>query len=291
MTITTVVRHGHTWNLSDLPARSVALDGAVRGPAVDLAGQRLSLDHHDDCIRLVTSATCQQVLDALCAGWDPSGWTAYVNDVDGDTALSVALLTNPHWADLEIVHDLTYAVGRIDAHGPATRLPGRYGTLTTQFFGVAMAPEVTARRDGTYGTADHAALLEDCVARIEALVAGTLPEAVEGDDARSYTVVHDGAGWVMVSSPDFVFDLVYRDGHTAGVSCQAAGDGSWAYTVARRSDLVDFDVPAILAALAAIEPGWAGGSSIGGAPRNTDGSRSRLTPAQVIDVISDVVAP
>jgi len=41
--------------------------------------------------------------------------------------------------------------------------------------------------------------------------------------------------------------------------------------------------PAILAALAAEEPGWGGGSTVGGAPRNADGSRSRLDPDAVFE--------
>jgi hypothetical protein len=50
-------------------------------------------------------------------------------------------------------------------------------------------------------------------------------------------------------------------------------------------------VPEILAALGEIEPGWGGGSTIGGAPRNADGSRSRLTPKQVFDAVERVLVP
>jgi hypothetical protein len=38
-----------------------------------------------------------------------------------------------------------------------------------------------------------------------------------------------------------------------------------------------------------IEPGWGGGSTVGGAPRNADGSRSRLTPQQVFDAVERVL--
>jgi hypothetical protein len=41
----------------------------------------------------------------------------------------------------------------------------------------------------------------------------------------------------------------------------------------------------ILARLAALETGWGGGSSIGGAPRRPNGSRSFLPPDQVFELI------
>jgi thioredoxin 1 len=67
-------------------------------------------------------------------------------------------------------------------------------------------------------------------------------------------------------------------------------DGTWGYTVAKRSEFVKyFPVPEILSVLAAREPGWGGGSTIGGAPRHPDGSRSRLTPDEVFAVVEGVV--
>ncbi|WP_043603413.1 MULTISPECIES: hypothetical protein [Protofrankia] len=45
----------------------------------------------------------------------------------------------------------------------------------------------------------------------------------------------------------------------------------------------------ILGALAAREPGWGGGSSIGGAPRRPDGSRSSLHPDEVFTIVEAAV--
>jgi hypothetical protein len=50
-----------------------------------------------------------------------------------------------------------------------------------------------------------------------------------------------------------------------------------------------FDIPKLLAALNQLEPGWGGGSSIGGAPRNPDGSRSYLPPDQVFAYIETIL--
>jgi hypothetical protein len=283
------VRRGDTVPVEQLLPRTVALDGAVRGPHIDLAAQRISFDHHDHCVRMVTSATCVQVLDALCVGFDPSGWTVLVNDVDGDTALSVALLARPELVDRDDVRALVDVVGKVDAHGPAYRLTATQAGIADRFYVDAMAPEQSVRRDGSYGTADLEFLLAECVGRIYALIDDDLAPAGARPE-RHFDVVTTGDRWVLAESADFCFDLIYRAGWDAAVVCSPQPDGSFAYTVGRRSDLVEyFDVPAILARLDELEPGWSGGTSIGGAPRNADGSRSQLTPTQVRDVVTQVV--
>ena len=102
-----------------------------------------------------------------------------------------------------------------------------------------------------------------------------------------FTRLFDGTGWTMIQAtdPHVLFDL-YAQGIERIVTCRPQADGSFAYTVARRSDFVEgFEVPALLSALAAVEPGWGGGSTIGGAPRHPDGSRSRLPPAKVFEIV------
>src|SRR5581483_736444 len=96
--VTLVLELGHEWTFDDLPPGSIALDGAVQGPRVDAAARRFSFDHHAGCVRLLTSATCRQVFDALLMGLDPAGMRVHVNDLDGDTVLSLWLLEQaPRW--------------------------------------------------------------------------------------------------------------------------------------------------------------------------------------------------
>ena len=71
---------------------------------------------------------------------------------------------------------------------------------------------------------------------------------------------------------------------------QPAPHGTTAYTVGKRSEFVAFDVPAFLAACNAREPGWGGGSTIGGAPRNSDGSRSRMSMEEVGRILVEISA-
>jgi hypothetical protein len=159
-----------------------------------------------------------------------------------------------------------------------------------------MAPEAELRRLGAYAQADLRELLADCVRATEAFLADPDPQPAPPRPERSYTATHTGTDWVMATSEAGVFDLVYEAGHTRAVLWQPLPDGSTAYTVGRKSDLVDgFPVgppsrpETILAALAGREPGWGGGSSIGGAPRHPDGSRSRLSPDEVFAVVEEAV--
>lgn len=289
-----VVERGKTVEFSKLPSRSIALDGYCQGPAVDVADEKFSFDHHDNCVRLFTRATCEQVEDSLLLGFDPSGYTVYINDVDGDTALAVWLLRNPKRASESAVRKLIEIVGAIDAHGPA--YPNADSQLADAFFQGVMAPESALRRAKTYQTTDLGQLLEQCVANIDALLNGTLVWSPRPEKERVFKITHAGNGWVMAMSDDFIFDLLYAQGYTKAVVYQQLLDGSFAYTVGKKSELVTgFPVgphsatATILNALNGREAGWGGGSTIGGAPRNADGSRSHLTPDEVFQIVEAVV--
>lgn len=286
-----IVSRGTVVPFESLPANSIALDGYVQGPRIDTKLQRYSFDHHAECVRHATRSTCEQVFDAIKLGLDPSGFTVFVNDVDGDTALSIWLLENPREVHMPLVADLVRAIGLIDAHGPAYVLPPAQDALARWFFDGAMAPERDARRNRTYGTLDLAELLRTCVDRCDTrLFAKTEREAVE------FKATHDGDGWIMATSRQFIFSALYERGVTRAIAYDQLPDGSWVYTVGKKSEFVsNFPVGphtepgTILHALNAVEPGWGGGSTIGGAPRNADGSRSRLSPDEVFSIVEGVL--
>jgi hypothetical protein len=292
--ITLFVSRGTTSEISDLPNKSIALDGYVRGPVIDVANEKFSFDHHDGCIRLVTRASCQQVMDALLLGLNPDGYTVYVNDVDGDTALAVWLLQNPQRVKESHVRELVEVVGTIDSHGPA--YPTANPKIGDAFFQGAMKPVSDLHRAKKYAEANLEELLKICVANINALVDGRLEWTSRPDKERSYEVTHTGNGWVMAKSDDFIFDMLYADSHTKAIAYQQMADGSYNYTVGKKSELViGFPVGpgkvegTILFTLNEREAGWGGGSTIGGAPRNEDGSRSRLIPDEVFAIVQGIV--
>lgn len=299
------IERGATLPFAQLPPKSIALDGYCQGPGIDAVLERFSFDHHDGCIRLVTSATCKQVFDAILLGLNPEGFTVYVNDVDGDTALSVWLLQNPKMVRTYAVElgELVNVVSNMDAHGPAYPMLKRAVALSHAFYEIVMQPERDARASRTYGTLSLDELMAQCLHRIDSLVAGF---AVNGEalppvpppEKVEYTITHrDESGWVMAQSAHFIFTQLYLDGIDKAVAYDRLPDGSYVYTIGKRSEFIprfpigpQSNSGSILAELNRHESGWGGGSSIGGAPRNPDGSRSRLHPDEVFRLIQHLTS-
>lgn len=278
--LTIHVHRGKTALLSELPTKSIALDGYVQGPEIDTLHHRHSFDHHKGCVRHATSATCVQVLDALCVGFDPSGYQVYVNDVDADTALSVFLIRFPQTARDPMVRRLVELMGKLDALGPAYTFLAAESAEVDRFLSQAMRPELEARRTGAYATINLVELLEECIERIAHFFAGTLAVEPEGEPAPMHVLFQE-ADLAMAEGGHDLIPRLYAQGYSKIILTAALPSGTRIYTVAKRSEFISFDVVGLLAALNAIEPGWGGGSTVGGAPRHVDGRRSSLLPVEV----------
>ena len=294
-----VINRGAIVSLDSLPSGSIALDGYVQGPEIDAYNRRYSFDHHAGCVRMLTKATCAQVLDAVLLNLQYDDCSVYINDVDGDTVLATWILQGGmKRAMMPHVQALVNVVGTMDAHGPAYPLTPEQSDIAHVFYKGVMAPESQARnvrRD--YGTCDLRQLLDECLSNLDKWEAHhddaamlrevlNIPDKSEVREVE-FEITHEAANFIMVKSPGFAFADCYKQGYDAIVLYgDPLPDGSIAYTVGKRSDLATrFDVTAILEALNEVEPGWGGGSTIGGAPRNADGSRSRLTPDEVFQIV------
>ncbi len=286
-----VIERGKTLPFEALPPRSIALDGYVLGPRIDAEHERYSFDHHGDCVRHATRSTAEQVHDALVLGLAPRSLTVYLNDVDLDTALAVWLLRHADRAREPLVNRLVHGAGLLDAHSGAFPLAGDLPTIVEWL----SEPETQARATGAYfelDTAGMRALLDEIGRRVSVYADGASQAYTQGYSIDNrYEVLHRGTGWVLVQSLGTrAHARLFADGHERVVIHTTLRDGTHGYTVAKRSEFVKgFPVPAILAALDAREPGWGGGSTVGGAPRHPDGSRSRMAPAEVFDVVEAVV--
>lgn len=261
---------GRVWGLHELPDRSLALDGAVLGPSADFARRVYSFDHHGPTPRHAMRSTCEQVFDALAVGLDPRGYRVYVNDVDADVVLSVWMLQHPEAVrqDLVRVGAVVRAVGRVDALGPAV------GPA------VPLHSALTSAGPPSRGALARALRKMDRGWRGERLpLRPSLPpcRAMWVEQGRLVRGLVRGFAGLYAHAP-------------FGVLVGAAPFGTRAYTVGKVSEFVDFDVQGFLALCGRREPGWGGGSTVGGAPRREDGSRSRLGEAEVGRVLLEVAS-
>ena len=287
----TVISRATVVPFSDLPNQSIALDGYCSGgPALDLSRQSFNFDHHDGCLRLVTRATCQQVMDALTLGLEVAGKDVYINDVDGDTVLSVWLLRHPEAIEDQMIRELVESVGGIDAHGPAYRALD--GGVAMAFYGTVMAAERALRRSREYESCNLEDLLDECGRALDLFVsAGCPPDEVPA--LPEFEVTHKGDNFVMATGQGFLFSGLYAAGHNRAVAYDELSEGKWRYTIGKKSDLVGgFPIGpgakagTLLHSLNELEKGWGGGSSIGGGPREG----SKLSPDLVFKVIQDLLS-
>jgi hypothetical protein len=113
-------------NARKAPRGTIYLDGAAEGgPFLDVEKAVFNLNHHEDCLRAFTLATCEQAMVVIRKGLDLQNrdWTIYANDPDLDTVLAIWVLLNHlrlNDVDPEIrkkIMPLVRLEGAIDAHG------------------------------------------------------------------------------------------------------------------------------------------------------------------------------
>jgi hypothetical protein len=264
--------YGKTISVDEMQPGCIYLDGACRGPAIDNEKNSFSFDHHADCLRFATAATTVQVLTALILGLDPSEYTVEINDLDADGSFSLWLLRNPEKVSEHRVWAMAHAIGFVDAHGPALP-PEKLHKCLSRNPRVAQTEEM---------------LWED-QAKIDAWYTGgddALPEPFSFPPCPAFGLTNTGELLEFESVADFA--AVYAAGCVVAVLCAEGPAGTTGYTIGKRSDFVSFDVQAFLARMNAVESGWGGGSTIGGAPRRDEGLRSLLTVHEVMNAFLEV---
>lgn len=267
-----VFQYGKVTDQKDMAPRTIYLDGAVRGPVVDNEKKSYSFDHHDNCVRAFTLATCQQVLTALELGFNPRGFDIVINDLDADTLLATWLLLNPDRANTHAVRMLVNYVGFVDSHGPA--IPGH------EVHPLHMA--LTPRR----GEVQTEEMLENLLAVLDRWYeTGEEPKPQSSRPAPAFGL--DANGNLMDCGMVEDFRGVYGESCVVGIVCVPGPEGTTAYTIGKVSDFVAYDVRAFLKRANEAEnctdpsKSWGGGSTIGGAPRKEGGLRSSLSREQV----------
>ena len=285
-----IIERGHVWKLEELPKFSIAIDGAVAGPQLDTENNRYSFDHHAGCLRFCTQASCQQTLTALLLGLNPEKYTVYLNDCDIDCCLSLWLLQNVDRIKEPLVIKLVNAIGTADAHAGAININGM--SKTVEWVGSC---ECDLKRDSSYESITNNNLkyiLEATLRRIDQYVDGEAAIEISKQEKREeYKILRNMNGYLVVESDNsHIYSTIYAAGFDRIVLVRPLDNGSLAVSLAKRSDFVDnFNLPKIYEKLNEIEEGWGGGSSIGGSPRNADGTRSKLSLDKILEVIDSTL--
>lgn len=286
-----VVNRGKVVTLDSLKPYSIALDGYVKSPIVDPDNHRFSFDHHEGCLRFCTTAACMQAWTAVLLGLDDlDKYTVYANDVDADVCAAYWCLRNPERCKEPLVKKLIDAIGLGDMHGGAFGYNGMSKTVEW-----ICSPETDSKRNQDYHKLSDeglVAILEAVLHRIDLYVNGEASiEVAKQPKHGEYKILRNENNWVLVESQDpHVFTNIYQAGFDRIVLTRPQEDGSLSVTLAKRSDFVsDFPIPKMCEEFNKVEPGWGGGSTISGAPRMPDGSRSRLPLQNIINIIDSCV--
>jgi hypothetical protein len=257
-----VFNYGATCTVEQMEPNSIYLDGACRGPAINNEKRSFSFDHHANCSRFATIATCEQVLLALDMGLDPDGMKVVINDLDADTSLSLWLLLNPDKID-DRVRALVRNIGFVDAHGPV-RAPEKLHKLLSR------NPRIPQTRDMVWEDQQHICAWYDHGDE-------ALPEPFSFPPCPVHGLDRDGNVVEVIGD----FATAYAEGAVIALAKVPGPQGTIGWTVGKRSDFARGNVPGFLEEMNTLEPGWGGGSTIGGAPRKEGGLRSSLGWTQV----------
>jgi len=286
-----VIERGKVMALKELPEYSIALDGFVQGPAIDTQNHKYSFDHHAGCLRFPTLSACEQAWTAIQLGLDPSLYTAYCNDVDADVCAAIWCLKYPDRCKEPLVEKLITAIGKGDRYVGALEINGMKKIVEW-----VCAPETDSKRNGDYEKLSNEGLkpiLESILHRITMYANGDSSiEVSKQPEHGEFKILRNERGWALLESTDpHVLSKVWQQFDKVAI-IRPLEDGSTAVTIGKRSDFIDnFSLETIYAELNKLESGWGGSSTVGGAPRNADGSRSKMKIEDISAVIDSVVCP
>lgn len=285
-----VIERGKIVTLKSLPEYSIALDGFVQGPAIDSENHRYSFDHHAGCSRFSTLSACEQAWTAVMLGLDPEPYTIFCNDVDADVCAAIWCLKNPSRCKEPLVAKLIDAIGKSDRYAGAFNTNGMKKVVEW-----VCSPETESKKNGDYEKLSDEGLkpiLESILHRIDQFADGESSiEVAKQSLNMEFSVLRSENGWslIEVNNPH-ALGAIWQAGFDKIVVARKQNDKTIAYTIAKRSEFVEgFPIEKFFDALNEQESGWGGGNTIGGAPRNTDGTRSKLSLKQVIKIIDDVL--
>ena len=292
------------------PPGSIFLDGAAQGePFLDTEKQVFNLDHHEDCVRAFTLATCEQAIVLVRMGLDlrKQDWFVYANEPDLDTIFAIWVLLNHirlNDDDLVIrqtVMPLLRLQGTIDAHGLELQelvgFPPKLYLDTFAQLEQLRAREVQLKREGIWQDVDFLAYTASVLREIDLLIYSPMDfeETLEVQELARARIAHH---WLVIAcrSKAGIYEVEkhLRRLHGERLGIIALEKSESAFTIRRVNHFLPVSLETIYEQLNAMDPKagsarsgnrWGGSAEIGGSPRVTG---TGLTARQVVDICSTV---
>ncbi len=284
------------------PLYSIALDGFVSAATRrDPSGPYANFDHHARSDRIATRSTAEQVHMEVNLGLFetfrergiPTAHV-YVNDPDEDTCLAWWLLKNHELVTNHAeprINRLVYCEDRLDCTAGAYP----FGDISMRRkMAWIFQPYNDARFHGRIAEMaepEMRSVMESVESRISEHVFGRGEEIpLEGH----YERIGGGKGWLLTRETGPASRMaMYNDGVSAFVALVTQKtDGSYVYSIGRRSVWIPFNLPAIYNALNREDRAivtksnkWGGSDTIGGSPRGTG---SRIPPGRLQEIVTAV---
>ncbi len=298
----------------ELGERTILLDGAGSfGPLLDPKNRLYNLDHHENCERAITLATCEQALLLVNSGLElgEGDWTIYANEPDLDTVLALWCLLNfqrvPQLrpAARDVLYPLVRLEGAIDANGSelaaACGLPSGVFRETQKRLDRLMARETALKNAGEWHQADWAAFTHASLGEIDRLI-------YTPADFREYASVEEIYGHLEIAPRrvavacrdrsgiyDVEQNLKARWGDQLCIVALEKEPGH--FTLRRTASLSGIDLHQAYDYLNRIDPHvdgrppgkrWGGSASIGGSPRI---SGTGLGAPQILRALESAYGP
>jgi hypothetical protein len=311
------VRRDYAFSLSEakeLGERVILLDGAgTFGPLLDNKRRLYNLDHHQECERTFTLATCEQALLMVTSGLDLSegDWRIFANEPDLDTVLALwCLLNHVRLKDLraearDILYPLIRLEGAIDANGTELAevcgLPNAVYEQARRRLDELLERERSVKGGGDWQTLDLELYTAEILGAIDRVIYSV-------EDFRGYASIDEVYGHVEIGERSvavlcrddtgiYAVEKLLKErwGDQLGVIALEHEPGH--YTLRRASTLSDIDLNDAYSLLNQLDrnvdgrpPGkrWGGSESIGGSPRQ---SGSAFGPSELLQVLGQAFEP
>jgi hypothetical protein len=311
------VRRDYAFSLSEakeLGERVILLDGAgTFGPLLDNKRRLYNLDHHQECERTFTLATCEQALLMVTSGLDlgEGDWRVFANEPDLDTVLALwCLLNHVRLKDLraearDILYPLIRLEGAIDANGielaEVCGLPKAVYERARRSLGELLEREKGVKGGGDWQSLDLDAYAVEMLGAVDRIIYSV-------EDFRGYASIDEVYGHVEIGersvailcrddSGIYAVEKLLKErwGEQLGVIALEREPGH--YTLRRASTLADVDLNDAYSLLNQLDPHvdgrppgkrWGGSESIGGSPRQ---GGSAFDPSELLQMLGQAFEP